>query len=184
MAQETTREKQRREPTEQQREAARRQIRTVGDPVLRETAAPVTVFDDSLAQLAERMLRIMRDAPGIGLAAPQIGVVKRLIVYGTDDEPRVLANPEVTWRSDEVEAGDEGCLSVPGVTVPVERAVRVRVHADDLRGAPLDLEAEGLEARVIQHEIDHLLGALILERTSRKERARALRELRETEFPY
>jgi peptide deformylase len=166
-------------------EAARRQIRTLGDPVLREKAAPVTQFDERLRELADRMIRIMDDAPGIGLAAPQLGVVKRLLVYQVhDDEPHALVNPEILWRSEETDVHDEGCLSVPDVVVPVERALRIRVRAQDVHGQPLDYEAEEMEARVIQHESDHLDGVLILDRTSRRERARALRELREADAPF
>jgi peptide deformylase len=167
---------------EHRSEAARRQIRTLGDPVLREKAVPVTQFDDRLRELADRMIKIMDDAPGIGLAAPQLGVVKRLLVYQVhDDEAHALVNPEIVWRSEETDLHDEGCLSVPDVVVPVERAVRIRVHAQDIHGGPLDYEAEEMEARVIQHESDHLDGVLILDRTSRRERARALRELREAD---
>jgi peptide deformylase len=167
---------------ERRREAARRQIRTLGDPVLREKAAPVTQFDDRLEQLADRMITIMRDAPGVGLAAPQLGVVRRVLVYHVeDDQPHALVNPEVVWRSEETDIHDEGCLSLPDVVVPVERALRIRVRAQDVRGDPLDFEAEEMEARVIQHESDHLDGVLILDRTSRRERARALRELREAD---
>jgi peptide deformylase len=166
----------RREAAERDRrsEAARRQIRTFGDPVLREKAAPVTQFDGRLQELAARMIKIMDDAPGIGLAAPQLGIVRRLLVYQVhDDEPHALANPEIVWRSEETDVHDEGCLSVPDVVVPVERAMRIRVHAQDVHGEPLDYEAEEMEARVIQHESDHLDGVLILDRTSRRERARA-----------
>jgi peptide deformylase len=167
---------------ERLKEAARRQIRTLGDPVLREKAAPVTEFDERLEQLADRMIAIMRDAPGVGLAAPQLGVVRRLLVYHIEgDQPHALVNPEVVWRSEETDIHDEGCLSVPDVVVPVERALRIRVRAQDIHGEHLDYEAEEMEARVIQHESDHLDGVLILDRTSRRERARALRELREAD---
>ncbi len=169
------------EAQERRQQAARREIRTVGDPVLREQAGTVTVFDDRLAALARRMIRVMQAAPGVGLAAPQVGVVRRLIVYEAgEDGPRTLVNPVITWRSEETETCDEGCLSVPDVTVPVERALTVRVEANDLTGSRLTFAAEGMEARVIQHEVDHLDGILILQRTSRGERARALRELRES----
>ena len=177
----------RREAAERARrsEVARRQIRTLGDPVLREKAVPVTQFDERLRELADRMIRIMDDAPGIGLAAPQLGVVKRLLVYHVhDDEPHALVNPDIVWRSEETDVHDEGCLSVPDVVVPVERALRIRVRAQDVHGQPLDYEAEEMEARVIQHESDHLDGVLILDRTSRRERARALRELREADAPF
>ena len=163
----------------ERRAAALAQVRTLGDPVLRESARPVETFDSELAALSRRMIAVMRDAPGIGLAATQLGVVKRMIVYEVDDDPVTLVNPRIVGASDDTEVLDEGCLSLPGVTVPVERPTLVRVRARDLRGRPLEYDAEDLEARVIQHEIDHLDGVLILERTSREERGRVLRELRE-----
>ena len=163
----------------ERRAAALAQVRTLGDPVLRESARPVETFDSELAALSRRMIAVMRDAPGIGLAATQLGVVKRMIVYQVDDDPVTLVNPRIVGASDDTEVLDEGCLSLPGVTVPVERPTLVRVRARDLRGRRLEYDAEDLEARVIQHEIDHLDGVLILERTSREERGRVLRELRE-----
>jgi peptide deformylase len=159
--------------------AARRHIRTLGDPVLREQARPVEKFDDELAALSRRMVAIMRDAPGVGLAATQLGVVLRVIVYEVDDEPVTLVNPKIVTASTETEVLDEGCLSLPTVMLPIERPLAVRVRARDLRGRRLEYDAEGLEARVIQHETDHLDGILILDRASREERARALREFRE-----
>ena len=161
--------------------AARREIRTLGDPVLREVARPVERFDRELVALSKRMVGIMRDAPGVGLAATQLGVVQRVIVYEVDDEAVTLVNPRIVSSSRDTETADEGCLSLPGVTVPVERPAAVRVRGRDVRGRRLEYDAEGLEARVIQHETDHLDGVLILERTTREERARALRELRERE---
>ena len=163
-----------------QREA-RKDIRVIGDPVLREHAREVTEFDRGLRKLAKRMIRTMKDAPGVGLAAPQVGVLQRLLVYDVDDDPRVLANPVLDEFSDETEEADEGCLSVPGVTMPVERPVSVRVRGLDEYGEPVDFRAEGFEARVIQHENDHLDGVLIVDRTSRSARAAALRTMRENE---
>jgi peptide deformylase len=160
---------------------ARRDIRVIGDPVLRERALEVTVFDRGVRKLAKRMIRIMQDAPGVGLAAPQIGVLQRLLVYNVDDDPRVLVNPALDEFSEEIEEIDEGCLSLPGVTMPVSRPVSLRVRAVDAAGEPLEFHAEGLEARVIQHEYDHLEGVLIVDRTSRSARAAALRELRDRE---
>jgi peptide deformylase len=162
--------------------AARRQIRTLGDPVLREQARPVEKFDDELAALSRRMVAVMRDAPGVGLAATQLGVVQRVLVYDVDDDPVTLVNPRIVAASRETEVAEEGCLSLPGMNLQVERAVVVHVRARDVRGRRLDFEAEGLEARVIQHETDHLDGILILERATREERARALREFREREI--
>jgi peptide deformylase len=150
--------------------------------VLREHASPVVSFDAELASLADRMTRIMHAAPGVGLAATQLGVLKRVLVYEVVEEStRVLVNPDIVERSTETEIRDEGCLSVSDVTVPVERALNVRVRAQNLSGEVQEYSAEGLEARVIQHELDHLDGMLILGRTSRSERARSLRELRQAE---
>jgi peptide deformylase len=160
---------------------ARREIRVIGDPVLREHALEVTTFDRGLRKLAKRLIRIMHDAPGVGLAAPQIGVLQRLLVYDVDDDPRVLVNPQLDEFSEEIEETDEGCLSVPGVTMPVSRPVSLRVRALDAAAESLEFRAEGLEARVIQHEFDHLEGVLIVDRTSRSARAAALRELRDRE---
>ena len=168
------------ELSRRQREA-RRDIRVIGDPVLRERAHEVTEFDRSLRKFAKRMIRTMHDAPGVGLAAPQVGVLQRLLVYDVDDDPRVLVNPVLGEYSDETEESEEGCLSVPGVTMPVERAVSVRVQGLDEYGEPVDFRAEGFEARVIQHENDHLDGVLIVDRTSRSARAAALRTMRDNE---
>jgi peptide deformylase len=168
---------------EARRVAAMSFIRRLGDPVLKSRATPVDRFDDSLRRQASRMAGIMHDALGVGLAAPQLGISQRLLVYrvGPDAPVTVLANPELEWASGDVELGEEGCLSIPGVLVDVDRPVHVRVRGLDEEGEERVVEASGLEARVIQHEIDHLDGVLILERTSREERKRALRELREAE---
>ena len=158
-------------------------IRKLGDPVLKSSATPVDHFDDSLRNQVSRMAAIMNDAIGIGLAAPQLGISQRLLVYrvGPDAPLIALANPELEWTSDDLEPGEEGCLSIPGVAVDVERPVHVRVRAQDEHGDARLVEASGLEARVIQHEMDHLDGVLMLDRTTRDERKRALRELRESE---
>jgi len=161
-------------------EAAQREIRVVGDPVLRDRARAVDTFDGALRKVAFRMIQIMRDAPGIGLAAPQLGIQKRLIVYEVDDaEPRILVNPDIAWTTEDTDELDEGCLSVPGVIVPVARATGIEVAGQDVHGEAVRFRAEGLEARVIQHEVDHLEGVLILDRTGRRERAAAMRELRD-----
>jgi peptide deformylase len=158
-------------------------IRRLGDPVLKSRATPVDSFDDSLQGQVARMVGLMGDALGVGLAAPQLGVSQRLLVYrvGPDAVPVALANPELEWSSADADVLDEGCLSIPGITVDVERPLHVRVRARDEHGEPRTVEASGLEARVIQHEMDHLDGVLILDRTSREERRRAMRELREAE---
>jgi peptide deformylase len=168
---------------EARRIAAMSLIRRLGDPVLKSRATPVDRFDESLRRQVGRMAGIMSDALGVGLAAPQLGISQRLLVYrvGPDAPVIVLANPELEWASGDEEDGLEGCLSIPGITVDVERPVHVRVRALDEEGEERTVEASGLEARVIQHEMDHLDGVLILERTTRDERKRALRELREAE---
>jgi peptide deformylase len=167
--------------TRARREAALRHVRKYGDPALRSRARPVEVFDDALADEVRRMGALMDDALGIGLAATQLGVMHRVLVYRVDQEAPlgVLVNPEIEWTGEEVETLEEGCLSLPGVGVEVERPVRVRVNAQDETGAPLVVEATGLEARVIQHEVDHLDGVLILDRTSRDQRKQAMRAMRE-----
>jgi peptide deformylase len=171
--------------TRARRDAALARVRKLGDPVLRAKALPVERFDETLAQEVERMGVLMHDALGVGLAATQLGVLHRVLVYSAyaEDPLTVLVNPVIEWRSEELEGAMEGCLSLPGVHVEVERATRVRVSAQDERGESLEIEAEGLTARVIQHEVDHLDGILILDRISRearKEAMRAMREARET----
>jgi peptide deformylase len=165
------------------REAALRFVRKHGDPVLRSRAREVDTFDEALVEEVRRMGQIMHDAYGIGLAATQLGVMHRVLVYRVESDAPVaaLVNPELEWSSREVEPMDEGCLSLPGVLVEVERPVHVRVRGRDEHGDELLVEASGLEARVIQHEMDHLDGTLILDRTSREQRKRAMRALREAE---
>jgi peptide deformylase len=165
------------------RAAALAHVRKFGDPVLRSKARPIEVFDDALRDEISRMAALMHDSMGIGLAATQVGALRRLLVYRVEhDSPiNVLINPELEWSGKEKEWMEEGCLSLPRVHVEVERPIHVRVRAQDAAGEPITIEASGLEARVIQHEMDHLDGVLILERTSRDERKRALRELREAE---
>jgi peptide deformylase len=167
--------------TRARRDAALRYVRKYGDPSLRSRARPVETFDAALADEVRRMAALMDDALGIGLAATQLGVMHRVLVYRVDrDAPLgVLINPELEWSGQELESMEEGCLSLPGVGVDVERPVHVRVRAVDERGTPLLVEASGLEARVIQHEMDHLDGVLILDRTSRDQRKQAMRALRE-----
>jgi peptide deformylase len=163
------------------RDAALAQVRKFGDPILREKARPITVFDDRLAAEVAWMSQVMHDGMGIGLAATQVGALRRLLVYRVQHAGPVAAliNPEIEWHSREGEYSPEGCLSLPHVSVEVERSVHIRVRAQDLQGEPITVEASGLEARVIQHEMDHLDGILILKRTSREERKEALRSLRE-----
>jgi peptide deformylase len=165
------------------RAAAMTFIRRYGDPVLKSKATPVSTFDDALRSQVQRMGGLMNDALGVGLAAPQIGISQRLLVYrvGPDAPVIALVNPEIEWSSKETEPGEEGCLSIPGINVDVDRPVHVRVRAKDEEGEARTVEASGLEARVIQHEIDHLDGKLILDRTSRSERRDAMRTLRDRE---
>ncbi len=167
--------------TRARREAALQVVRRYGDPVLRSRALDVARFDAALADEARRMGQVMHDALGIGLAATQVGVMHRLLVYRVDPDAPVatIVNPVLEWSSEEREPMEEGCLSLPGVLVEVERPVHVRVRASDERGEDLLVEASGLEARVLQHEIDHLDGVLILDRTSREARKQAMRALRE-----
>ena len=165
------------------RQAALANVRKLGDPVLRTKALPVERFDDALRDEARRMAIVMEDALGIGLAAPQVGISHRLLVYRVDPEsPTVtLVNPRIEWSSRDEEIAEEGCLSLPFVHVDVERPVAVLVRAHDARGEEIVIDATGLEARVIQHEIDHLDGVLILDRTSREQRKAAMRAMREAE---
>jgi peptide deformylase len=169
------------EETRARRAEALSHIVQYGDPVLRAKALPVDVFDDELRREVERMGQLMTDAIGIGLAATQLGRLRRLLVYRVEhDSPiNALVNPVLEWSSKEDEIGEEGCLSLPGVAVEVERPLFVRVRAQDEFGDELLIEASGLEARVIQHEMDHLDGVLILDRTTREQRKNAVRALRE-----
>ena len=179
------------EPDEQEardpeREARRRialaQIRQYPDPALRLRARNVEEFDDDLRRLAERMTALMTDASGIGLAATQVGVLRRLFVCrlgeDEDEELRVFANPVAVTGDGEPESDDEGCLSLQGVLVPVERAVSLTLEAQDLAGERVRLELTGLDARVVQHELDHLDGVLIIDRTTDEARREALARLR------
>jgi peptide deformylase len=166
---------------EARRRLALAQIRQYPDPVLRLEAQEVEAFDADLAQLVTRMARLMLDAHGVGLAANQVGVLRRVVVLHTDEdsEPTVLVNPAILDRSDETEEDTEGCLSMQGVAVPVERSVRVRIEARDADGEPVSLELEGLPARIAQHEVDHLDGVLIVDRTTPEGRREALAVLRQ-----
>ena len=163
------------------RDAALRLVRKYGDPVLRARAIEIDRFDERLVEETRRMGQVMHDALGIGLAATQVGAMHRVLVYRVEPDSPVatLINPVVEWRSKEQEIADEGCLSLPGVLVEVERPVHVRVTGHDALGDGLTIEASGLEARVIQHEVDHLDGVLILDRTPRGQRKEAMKALRE-----
>ena len=165
---------------EERRQRALRNVRQFGDPVLRTPSARIEVFDDALRDEAATMLELMQSAHGVGLAAPQIGRLRRLIVINpfADEPPVALVNPEITWFSDEQDSFDEGCLSIGEIVVPVTRPVGIRLTAQDVEGQQVAMEVDGFGARVIQHEVDHLDGILILDRTGPDERKEALRQLR------
>jgi peptide deformylase len=163
------------------RDAATAQIRQLGDPVLKTSALPVSRFDAELRKQVDWMRDVMEGANGIGLAATQVGIVESVLVYRVERDSPIVAviNPEIQWRGGETEIAEEGCLSIPGIHVDVERDIHVRVAAVDETGSPYTIEASGLEARVLQHEIDHLDGVLMLDRTTREQRRDAMRTWRE-----
>jgi peptide deformylase len=174
-----------REPQRDAQQEARRrlalsQIRQYGDPVLRLQARPVEQFDDDLVKLADRMKRLMAEAQGVGLAATQVGILQRLVVVqpSNEEEAQALVNAEIVDRGGEKQTDDEGCLSLQGVLVPVERDCRVTLVGKNERGEDVRLELEGLGARIVQHELDHLDGVLILDRTTDEARREALGVLR------
>ncbi len=175
--------RQERDPArEARRRAALAQIRQYPDSVLRMRANDVDDFDESVAQLAERIGRLMEEAAGVGLAAPQIGILRRVFVYRSGEDGPLVAvvNPRVVESSDERVTAEEGCLSLGAATVlvEVERAAAVTVEGSSPKGEPLRIEAEGLEARVIQHELDHLDGTLTIDRATPEQRRAALAQLR------
>ena len=155
------------------------EVKTFGDPVLKTRATKVKEFDEALIRLTEEMLVTMRERDGVGLAANQVGRLRRVLVAGIEEDEYVLVNPVIEARSETTEVMPEGCLSIPGIQVDVERPVAVTVSGQDASGYEVRFEAEGLLARVFQHEIDHLDGVLILDRTDRESRKAALREWRE-----
>jgi peptide deformylase len=173
----------REEQLDPEREARRRlalaQIRQYPDAALKMKARPVEEFDDELRSLVERMTRLMEDANGIGLAATQVGMLRRLFVFQpAEDEVAAVVNPEIVERSEETEVADEGCLSIQGVLVPVERATTVTIAGLDEDGEEVRYELEDVYARVAQHEIDHLEGVLMIDRTTPEARREALAILR------
>jgi peptide deformylase len=165
-------------------QAARRrlalaQIRQYPDPVLRMEARQVEDFDQDLVRLVDRMKELMKDANGVGLAANQVGVLRRVFVFSPEDDVvAVLVNPELVRSSEEVDVDDEGCLSMQGIAIPVERPVSVRIEGRDEQGKEVAFDLEGLSARIAQHELDHLDGKLILDRTTKDGRREALAALR------
>ncbi|HEX6261918.1 MAG TPA: peptide deformylase [Actinomycetota bacterium] len=156
-------------------------IRTLGDPVLRQPASPVEEFDDPLRALADDMIETMHEAPGVGLAAPQVGRAVRLIVFDVGEGPIALANPTLSGHDGE-QIGEEGCLSIPGLYFEVRRAMKVTADGFDLHGEPVRIEGEELLARVLQHEVDHIDGILFIDRLDEEERKRAMAELRRQEL--
>ncbi len=156
------------------------EILTHPNPALKRPASLVDPeLDRGVRRLVSDMARAMYAAPGVGLAATQLGVSKRVVVIDIDDGLVALCNPEIKSRSDETEMDEEGCLSLPGITVPVERSVEVVCEAVDVEGRPIRFDGGGLMARVLQHEIDHLDGMLIIDRAAPEDRKAALRRYRE-----
>jgi peptide deformylase len=158
---------------------ARAHVRQLGDPVLRTVALPVTNFDEKLASEIAKMSFLMQATAGVGLAATQVGIVHRTLVYRADSQSitQVLINPVIQDISEKTEESSEGCLSFPGINVLVERAITVQIQAQDITGEEIKVDAEGFEARVIQHEIDHLNGVIILDKTSPEQRKQAYLQL-------
>jgi peptide deformylase len=170
------------EERELEREARRllalSRIRQYGDPVLRMRAREVETFDSDLGRLAERMTSLMHEANGVGLAATQVGVLRRLFVFSVEGEDRVIVNPVITKSSKETEVDEEGCLSMRDVLVPVERPTAITLEGKDIDGQALELELQGPSSRAAQHELDHLDGVLIIDRTDDDSRRAALARLR------
>ncbi len=160
------------------RQIAISQIRQYGDPVLRMRANEVETFDEELRMLVDRMFLLMHDADGVGLAATQIGIVKRVFVFNNEGEDLAVVNPVLAKTGRDVETDTEGCLSLGSVRMPVERSVDVVLDAVGIDGTPLRLELEGMPARVVQHELDHLDGKLIIDRTDPEARREAMAQLR------
>ena len=153
-------------------------IRQYGDPALRMKARAVESFDDDLGRLVERMTALMHDANGVGLAATQVGVLQRVFVFTLDGEDRVVVNPVLAKTSKETEVDEEGCLSLRGVQVPVERPASVTIEGAGAVGEPVSFELESPSSRIVQHELDHLDGVLIIDRTDHESRRTALATLR------
>jgi peptide deformylase len=151
-------------------------IRKFPDPILKEKALPVENVDKDIRNLIRNMAETMYDAPGVGLAANQVGILKQIVVIDVDEELLALVNPRITWYSDEIEEGEEGCLSVGAeIQVAVPRSFAVKVEALNEKGKECEIEAEGMLARALQHEIDHINGITILDRTSPEDKRKALR---------
>jgi peptide deformylase len=160
-------------------------ILTLPDPILRKTAAPVERVDDDLRRLMDDMLATMYDAPGIGLAAPQVGILRRLIVMdpAKDDAPKTpvfMVNPEIVERSEELRLHEEGCLSIPEFTAEIERPAKTRVAFLDREGKPQEAELEGIWSTLVQHEVDHLNGVLFIDYLSRLKRDMVVKKMTKT----
>jgi peptide deformylase len=165
--------------SEARRRLALAQIRQYGDPALRLIAHPVEDFDDDLRRLIDRMTVLMHEAQGVGLAATQVGVLRRLFVFEPDEEgPRAIVNPVIVERGEETLVDDEGCLSLQGVKVPVERATSVVLEGKDSNGEDVRYELDPYGSRIVQHELDHLDGVMIIDRTDDEHRKEALATLR------
>lgn len=176
---ETSEELQAEAEADARRRFALAQIRQYGDPALRLTAYEVSDFDDDLRRLVDRMTELMHDAQGVGLAATQVGVLRRVFVFEPDEAgPRIVVNPTIVTLGDELESDGEGCLSLQGVRVPVERPTTLTIAGKDQDGEDVSYELSGYEARIAQHELDHLDGVLIIDRTDEEHRKEALATLR------
>ncbi len=161
------------------RQLALAQIRQYGDPALRLQAHEIVEFDDDLRRLVDRMIALMHDAQGVGLAATQVGILRRLFVFEPDEEgPRAVVNPVVVERGEETGSDEEGCLSLQGVRVPVDRSTHIVIEGKDPNGEDVRYELDDYGARVVQHELDHLDGVLIIDRTDDEHRKEALSTLR------
>lgn len=159
-------------------------ITIFGDPVLRATALPVTTFDEALARLADDMVETMRVAAGAGLAGNQVGVLRRIFAWGLPETEGAWVNPEITEASEELQDGEEGCLSFPGLFYPTERPLRVRMRAQDVHGEEHEVDAAELHARILLHEIDHLNGVLFIDHLARHDRKEAMRRIRAGELEH
>lgn len=155
-------------------------IRRLGDPALKEAGQQIKEIDSSVSDLVRLLEQMMDEANGIGLAATQVGVLRQIFVYRLDDEVKAVINPQIVNVGDETETDEEGCLSLPhGLHIPVERATKMVIKATGLDGKTEELEAEGLLARIFQHEIDHLNGLLIIDRASREDRREAFKQIKD-----
>jgi peptide deformylase len=176
---ETSEELQAEAEADARRRFALAQIRQYGDPALRLTAYEVSDFDDDLRRLVDRLTELMHDAQGVGLAATQVGVLRRVFVFEPDEDgPRIVVNPTIVTLGDELESDGEGCLSLQGVRVPVERPTTLTIAGKNQDGEDVSYELSGYEARIAQHELDHLDGVLIIDRTDEEHRKEALATLR------